>query len=66
MNKSTIYIIITILLFLVINDPLLKLFSNSFNSNFWFSEVIIAIIVVLLVLAIRWILNKTIFRNKVK
>ncbi len=66
MNKSTIYIIITIILFLAINDPLLKIFVNSFNANFWFSEIIIAIIVVLIVFLISRILNKTLFKNSRK
>ncbi|AKP66162.1 hypothetical protein [Companilactobacillus ginsenosidimutans] len=64
MNKSTIYIIITIILFLAINDPVLKFFAHSLNLNFWVSEIIIAIIVIALVFIISRVLNKTIFKKK--
>ncbi len=63
MNKSTLYIIITIILFLVINNPLLQLFSAAFHANFWFSEIVIIIIVILLMILINWILNKLSLKN---
>lgn len=64
MNKSTIYIIITIILFLAINDPVLKFFVNTLNINFWFSEIIMAIAVIVVVFLFSRILNKTIFNHK--
>jgi membrane protein YdbS with pleckstrin-like domain len=63
MNKSTIYIIITIILFLAINDPILKFFSNTFNLNFWVSEIVIAVVVIALVYLISRIIKKTIFKK---
>lgn len=63
MNKSTIYIIITILLFLVINNPVLKFLVNTFNLNFWINELIIAVVVILVVFLISRLLNKTIFKK---
>lgn len=63
MNKSTIYIIITILLFLVINNPVLKFLVNTFNLNFWINELIIAVVVILVVFLISKLLNKTLFKK---
>lgn len=64
MNRTTLYIIITIILFLILNDPILKVFANAFNLNFWVSEIIIAVIVVIIMIIIVKILNRTIFKNK--
>lgn len=64
MNKSTVYISITVILFLVINDPILKLLVNIFDFNFWINELIIAVLVVILMFLISKLLNKTLFRNK--
>lgn len=64
MNKSTIYISITVILFIVINDPVLKFLVHTFNFNFWVNEIIIVILVVLLMFLISKILNKTVFKNR--
>lgn len=63
MNKSTVYISITVILFLVINDPVLKLLVHTFNLNFWINEAIIVILVVILMYLISKILNKTVFKK---
>ncbi|WP_010624125.1 hypothetical protein [Companilactobacillus versmoldensis] len=63
MNKSTMYIIITIILFLALNDPILKFLAHGFNLSFWINEIIIAIIVIALVLLISWLVNKFILKK---
>jgi len=63
MYTSTIIIIVVILLFLVGNDPLLKLFQNV-GFNFWTSEIFIGIIILIAVYLIYKLVLKKIFSKK--
>jgi len=59
MNIFTADIIIAILLIVLGNNPLLKLFQRTFGWNFVSSEVIIGIILIVLVFLIhKFILKK--------
>ncbi|KRK63864.1 hypothetical protein FC72_GL001103 [Companilactobacillus tucceti DSM 20183] len=63
MYTSTIVIIIAILLFMVSNNFLLSTFQNL-GLNFWASEVIIGIIILLVVFLIYKFILKKIFDKK--
>lgn len=63
MYTSTIIIVIAILLFMLGNDPLLKIFQ-SLGLNFWTSEIFIGIIILILIILIYKFILKKIFTKK--
>ncbi|WP_334330039.1 hypothetical protein [Companilactobacillus sp. HBUAS59699] len=66
MNKATIDIIVAILLIIFVNNPLLQFLQNSFGISFIFSEIIIAIIIIVLIYLLNRFVLRRIFKNKTK
>lgn len=64
MNKATIDIIVAILLIIFVNNPLLQFLQNSFGISFIFSEIIIAIIIIVLIYLLNRFVLRRIFKNK--
>ncbi len=66
MNTSTIEIIITILLFIILNDPLLKFLEHNFGVGFWMSEIVIALFLILIIVLLNLLVFKVILKNRHK
>lgn len=66
MNTATIDIIVAILLIIFVNNPLLQFLQSVFGLNFVFSEIIIAIIIIVLIYLLNQFILKRFFSNKNK
>lgn len=64
MNIYTLDIIVTILLILIINDPLLRFFQSLLFGSFIASEIFVGIIIIILMVLIHKFILRRFFPKK--